>query len=193
MRTCTLKTTNMIYYLKMSFQSVPRKARRHTPCKHQNSRLPVATIGRHRHCPVLKRGESKQGDADAASLLDLTRQVDGLTKMVIRMTHATTTETQAQVSSKRSKPPTLSLPVEEQSRCALLSQTNEIIEITNDDEDNAFVSEPVALPKTQKTPHVHGLKKKRSLSPDEDGTTTRDTLRAAQGRIKKKRDGALRN
>ena len=33
----------------------------------------------------------------------------------------------------------------------------------------------------------------RSLSPENDGHTTRETLRASQGRIKKKRDGALRS
>ncbi len=55
------------------------------------------------------------------------------------------------------------------------------------------MKEPAAPPKTKKTKRVSVVRKKGSLSPDEDGTTTRDTLRAAQGRITKKRDGALRN
>jgi hypothetical protein len=48
-------------------------------------------------------------------------------------------------------------------------------------------------PKGKQTIRGKVLKKKRGLSPDDDGNTTRDTLRASQGRIKKKRDGALRN
>ncbi len=55
-----------------------------------------------------------------------------------------------------------------------------------------FVQEVGTGPKTKQTTRGQVLKKMRSLSPEDDGHTTRDTLRASQGRIKK-RDGALRN
>ena len=55
------------------------------------------------------------------------------------------------------------------------------------------MKEPAAPTKTKKPKRVPVVRKKGSLSPDEDETTTRDTLRAALGRITKKRDGALRN
>ena len=110
-----------------------------------------------------------------------------LTKKVIRMSNAPPPWTQAQGTSKRS------VLVEDRSRCALLSVQNEIIEIISDDEDNVFMKEPAAPTKTKKPIRVSVVRKKGSLSPDEDETTTWDTLRAAQGRITKKRDGALRN
>jgi hypothetical protein len=58
---------------------------------------------------------------------------------------------EARESSKHSKPSTPVLPAGEQYRCALLSLSKEIIEITSDDEANLFVPEVVAGPKAKQT------------------------------------------
>ncbi len=102
------------------------------------------------------------------------------------------TGSQNRDSLKRSKLPTSTLPAGEASQCGLLSLPHDVIEVTSDDEANLFVQEVETGPKTKQTTRGQVLKKMRSLSPDDDGHTTRDTLRASQGRIKK-RDGALRN
>ncbi len=92
-------------------------------------------------------GESRQGDVDADSIRNLSRQVEVLTKTVIRMSNAPPTWT-------HHNPSTRSVPVEERSRCALLSLPNEVIEIINDNEDDAFMSEPARAPKTKKPKRV---------------------------------------
>ena len=86
--------------------------------------------------------DSIRGDDDVESLKDLSRQVEVLTKKVKRMSNARPTLTQAPGTSKSS------VPVEDRSRCALLSVKNEIIEIIIDYEDNVFMKEPAAPTKT---------------------------------------------
>ena len=81
----------------------------------------------------------------------------------------------------------------ESSTASQSCNSNEIIEITSDDEDALFVPDVVGRPRPMTTSRVRGVKRKASLSKEAEDTYERDTLRAAQGRIKKKRDGSLRN
>jgi hypothetical protein len=140
------------------------------------------------------------GDSDTKGSVVHTAIVEGLTrenkrlkKMIIGIGYVPATGSQNQNSSKRSKVPTTTLPAGGVARCGLLSLPQEIIEVSSDDEANLFEQEVVAGPKTKQPTRGQVLKKMRSLSPEDDGHTTRKTLRASQGRIKKKRDGALRN
>ena len=101
--------------------------------------------------------DSIRGDDDVDSLKYLSHQVEVLTKKVKRMSNARPTLTQAQGTSKRS------IPVEDRSRCALLSVKNEIIEIISDDEDNVFMKEPAAPTKTKKPKRVPVLRMRMKL------------------------------
>jgi hypothetical protein len=129
----------------------------------------------------------RQGVVDEDRFRYLSRKVEVLSNEVLRMSNAPPPWTQGKGTSKRS------VPADERSRCGLLYLPNEVIEISSDDEANLFKKEPAAPPKAKKTKRVSVSKTMGCESPDEDGTTPRDTLRAALGRITKKRDGALRN
>jgi hypothetical protein len=137
--------------------------------------------------------DTKGSVVHAATVEELTRENERLKKMIIGIGNVPATGSQNPNSSKRSKVPTSTLPAGEVARCGLLSLPQEIIEVTSDDEANLFEQEVVAGPLTKQPSRGRVFKKMRSLSPENDGHTTRETLRASQGRIKKKRDGALRN
>jgi hypothetical protein len=131
--------------------------------------------------------DSKGSVVNAATLQELTRENHRLKKMIIGIGNVAGTGSQNRDSSKRSKLPTSTLRAGKVARCGLLSLPHEIIEVTSDDEADLFEQEVGARPKTKQTTRGQVLKKMRSLSPEDDGHTTRETLRASQGRIKQKR------
>ncbi len=76
-------------------------------------------------------GDSIGSVVDTTALRELTRENNGLKKMIIGIPHGAGTGSQNRQSSKRINIPTPTLSAGEESRCGLLSQPHEIIEITS--------------------------------------------------------------
>ncbi len=94
----------------------------------------------------------RQGVVDEDRFRYLSRKVEMLTNEVLRMSNAPPPRTQGKGTSKRS------VPADERSRCGLLYQPNEVIEISSDDEANLFKKEPAAPPKAKKTEQLRATR-----------------------------------
>ncbi len=101
------------------------------------------------------------------------------------------TGSQVRSTPKRGTHNAFVVPASEQARCALLHQPNAVIDITSDDDDSAFESEPIVGRKPKKA-RSKPLKNSGDNSLETDGGAVRDTLKAAQQRMKNKRGNALR-
>jgi hypothetical protein len=86
-----------------------------------------------------REGNSIGSVVDTTTLRELTRENSALKKIISGISHEEGTGSQNRQSAQRIKVPTPTLPAGEETRCGLLSQPHEIIEITSDDDDNSFV------------------------------------------------------
>ncbi len=124
--------------------------------------------------------DSQQFVSDAAVLLDLTRQIGVMNRIIIGMANGQTTRSQGrQLSKCGTQQHVISFPASEQARCALLHQPNPVIEISSDGDDSAFETEPVVGRHPQKAKGKIS-KNTGEISSETGGAAARDTLKAAQ-------------
>jgi hypothetical protein len=126
-----------------------------------------------------------------AVILDLKSKMDAMEKLMLAMAKEQKTGSKGGQTSNRGAQAAVVVPASEQARCALLHQPNPVIDITSDGDDSAFEAEEVVTRKPKKTRKtLSRISLENAL--ENDGEAVRDTLKAAQRRVKNKRGSALR-